>query len=286
MNHPDPNAPVNQKPSYLGQMLTHPTNVNAALVSVIAATALSFPFGLAGAALPLILFGAGEAIAALFIPSSPTFRAKVDRRFRAEQRDDRIGHLRDEIVQRAGEKDGNWETFARLRERVASVAELLRHRSTSLEQHELEKLEDATADYLGLWLAQLSMEERLDSADLRQLQRRADELAKRIEGDDADRRSLVKAKADLDELIQRHRRLASRKAAVDAAMLSLPDTVEEIYQTLITTPATGDARGQLQEAIDRLRLEEELDGSYAAELDQALPERRLRAVASQQAQRH
>ena len=68
-------------------------------------------------------------------------------------------------------------------------------------------------------------------------------------------------------------------------MLSLPDTVEEIYQTLITTPAAGDARGQLQEAIERLRLEEELDGSYTIELDQALPERRLRA-ARQQAQGH
>jgi hypothetical protein len=284
VNHPDPQAPVNRKPSYLGEMLTSPTNVNLGLVSVIAATVLSFPFGLAGAALPLIAFGAGEAIAALFIPSSPTFRDKVDRRHRARQRDARIAHLREEILQRAGDEHENWETFARLRERVASVAELLRHRTTSLETHELEKLQDATADYLGLWLAELSMDERLDSADLGQLQRRAADLAKRIEGDDADRRSLVKAKADLDELIQRHRRLASRKAAVDAALLSLPDTVEEIYQTLITTPAAGDARGQLQEAIERLRLEEELDGSYTLDLEQALPQPRARAA--RQAQRH
>ena len=285
MSHPDPKAPVNQKPSYLGEMLTSPTNVNIGLVSVIAATVLSFPFGLAGAALPLIAFGAGEAIAALFIPSSPTFRDKVDRRHRARQRQARIDHLSQEILERAGENHGNWETFDRLRERVGSVAQLLRHRNTSLEQHELEKLEDATADYLGLWLAELSMDERLDSADVRQLQRRAEELAKRIEGGDADKRSLVKAKADLDELIQRHRRLASRKAAVDAALLSLPDTVEEIYQTLITTPAAGDARGQLQEAIERLRLEEELDTSYTIELEQALPRQAARA-ASRQAQGH
>lgn len=285
MSNLDPKAPVNQKPSYVGEMLTSPINVNLGLVSVIAATVLSFPFGLAGAALPLIAFGAGEAIAALFIPSSPTFRAKIDRRHRAQQRDARIAHLSEEILQRAGDSHDNWETFGRLRERVASVAELLRHRSTSLEAHELEKLEDATADYLGLWLAELSMHERLDSADLGQLQRRATDLAKRIEGDDADRRSLVKAKADLDELIQRHRRLASRKAAVDAALLSLPDTVEEIYQTLITTPAAGDARGQLQEAIERLRLEEELDGSYTIELEQALPHRAA-ARAATRAQKH
>ncbi|QSX79871.1 hypothetical protein [Agrilutibacter solisilvae] len=284
MNSLDPRAPVNQKPSYLGEMLTSPINVNIGLVSVITATVLSFPFGLAGAALPLIAFGAGEAIAALFIPSSPTFRDRVDRRHRVRQREARIAQLREEILQRAGDEHDNWETFARLRERVASVTELLRHRSTSLEAHELEKLEDATADYLGLWLGELSMAERLESADVGQLQRRAADLGKKIAGDDADRRSLVKAKADLEELIQRHRRLASRKAAVDAALLSLPDTVEEIYQTLITTPAAGDARGQLQEAIERLRLEEELDTSYTVELDQALPQRVVRAAA--QTQKH
>lgn len=277
----DRNTPGNDKPSYLREMLGSPANINLGLVSIISATVLSFPFGLAGAVLPLIAFGAGEAIAALFIPSSPTFRASVDRRHRARLRDARIGHLREEIAARATEQHGNWETFERLRERVASVGELLQHHSTSLEQHELEKLEDATADYLGLWLAELSIDERLDSADVGALQRRAGDLAKRIEAGDADRRSLVKAKSDLDELVQRHRRLASRKAAVDAALLSLPDTVEEIYQTLITTPAAGDARGQLQEAIERLRLEEELEHDYSAELDQTLPNRATRATVSQ-----
>jgi len=270
---------TDDKPSYLGAMLTSPANINLGLVSVISAAVLSFPFGLAGAALPLIAFGAGEAIAALFIPSSPIFRARVDRRHRAQVRDDRIMHLREEIAERVPADHDNWSTFERLRERIGSVAELTRHRTSSLEASDLERLEDATADYLGLWLAELSMEERLESTDLGSLQRRASNLGERIEAGDPDRRSLVKAKSDLDELVQRHRRLASRKAAVDAALLSLPDTVEEIYQTLITTPAAGDARGQLQEAIERLRLEEELEHTYTAELDQALPSRAIRAAA-------
>ncbi|GAB3382680.1 hypothetical protein [Lysobacter fragariae] len=268
------------KPSYLGAMLSHPTNINIGLVSIISATVLSFPFGLAGAILPLFAFGAGEAIAALFIPASPTFRDKVDRRYRSEQREARIAHLRGEILARCGESHSNWNIFHRLRERVESVAELLQHRDTSLETHELEKLRDSCGDYLGLWLAELSIDERLDSADVGSLQRRAGDLAKRIEAGDPDRRSLVKAKTDIEELVQRHRRLSSRKAAVDAAMLSLPDTVEEIYQTLITTPAAGDARGQLQEAIERLRMEEELDDSSYAELDQVLPNRAARVAAT------
>jgi hypothetical protein len=269
------------KPSYLGAMLTSPANINLGLVSVISATLLSFPFGLAGAVLPLIAFGAGEAVAALFVPSSPTFRARVDRRHRAQLRDERIAHLREEIAARAPADHDNWDRFERLRECIDSVVELTGHRSSSLEQSDLERLQDTTADYLGLWLAELSMEERLRSTDLDSLQRRIKDLAKRVEAGDPDRRSLIKAKADLDELVQRHRRLVSRKAAVDAALLSLPDTIEEIYQTLITTPAAGDARGQLQEAIERLRLEEELEHSYSVELDQALPGRAARAAATQ-----
>jgi hypothetical protein len=267
------------KPSYLHAMLTSPANINLGLVSVISAAALSFPFGLPGAVLPLIAFGAGEAIAALFLPSSPTFRARVDRRHRARMRAGRIAHLREQIEVRVGGDHRNWVTHEQIRERIESLAELVRHRASSLAEGDLERLEDATADYLGLWLSELSMRERIESTDLPALQRRSAELAKRIEAGDPDRRSLVKAKADIDELIQRHRRLASRKAAVDAALLSLPDTVEEIYQTMIATPSAGDVRGQLQDAIERLRLEEELEDTYTAELDQALPGRAARRQA-------
>lgn len=267
------------KPSYLRAMLTSPANINLGLISVISATALSFPFGLAGAALPLIAFGAGEAIAALFLPSSSTFRARVDRRHRARMRAGRIAHLSEEIAVRVGPEHRNWTTHERIRGRIESLAELIRHRASSLAESDLERLQDASSDYLGLWLSELSMRERIESTDLPGLQRRSAELARRIEAGDPDRRSLVKAKADIDELIQRHRRLASRKAAVDAALLSLPDTVEEIYHAMIATPSAGDVRSQLQSAIERLRLEEELEDTYTAELDQVLPGRAARRLA-------
>src|SRR5688500_5270821 len=108
-------------------MLTSPANINLGLVSVISAAVLSFSFGLAGAALPFVPVGAGEASAARLNPSSPTLRARVDRRQRAQVRDDRIMHLREEIAERGPADHDNWSTFERRRERIGSVAELTRH---------------------------------------------------------------------------------------------------------------------------------------------------------------
>ena len=76
----------------------------------------------------------------------------------------------------------------------------------------------------------------------------------------------VDARGDLEELLLRHRRLASRKAAVEAALLSLPDAVEEIYQAIITNSSAAEGGARLTEAIERLRLEEELESSYGAEI--------------------
>lgn len=267
------------KPSYLGAMLTSPANVNAAMLSVIAAAGLSLPFGLIGAALPLLAFGAGEAIAALFVPSSPTFRHRVDRRHRAERRGRAIMHLRQEIENRVSQNHPTWNVFARMRQRIDSLQEIARHRGSSLGDGDIERLEDTCVDFLGLWLADLSMSDRLRSVSTEDLEKRIAGIAKRIEAGDPDRRSLVKAKSDLDELLLRQRRLASRKAAVEAALLALPDAVEEIYHAVITTPSSGAVGNRLQEAIDRLRLEEELEHTYTAELDEALPRRAARAMA-------
>ncbi|MEO8672992.1 MAG: hypothetical protein ABI411_16870, partial [Tahibacter sp.] len=105
-------------------------------------------------------------------------------------------------------------------------------------------------------------------------------IGKRIEAGAEDSRSLRKARADLEELLLRHRRLASRKAAVEAALLSLPDAVEEIYQAVITTSSSAEGGTRLTEAIERLRLEEELESSYGAEIRDIVPSVAPRPVAA------
>jgi len=274
---PRPSRPE-EPPSYLWSMLTHPVNINLGLLSAAAATILSIPFGLAGGVLPLLAFGAGEAIASMFIPSSATFRNKVDRKWKLRRRAQATAHLQHEISRRARDKDPRWQVHARLRERIGSLSEMIRHRPSGLSERDIDKLEDSTVDYLGLWLADLSMVERQAAVDEPGLQRRIAEISKRMESGNEDGRRLQKARADLEELLVRHRRLASRKAAVEAALLSLPDAVEEIYHAVVTSPASGDGGARLQEAVDRLRLEEELESSYGAEISEILPQKAARTL--------
>jgi hypothetical protein len=277
---PPPSAPREPEspPSYLWAMLTHPLNVNLGLASAALATFLAIPFGFGIAALPLLAFGAGDAIASMFIPASATFRNNVDRKWKLRRRMLATEHLQREIARRARDKDPRWEIHARLRDRIGSLGEMIRHRQSGIAERDIDRLEDAAVDYLGLWLADLSMVERQAQVNEPELQRRVADLTKRIDAGADDARSLQKARADLEELLVRHRRLASRKAAVEAALLSLPDAVEEIYHAVVTTPSAGEGGARLQEAIDRLRLEEELESSYGAEISELLPQKAARAA--------
>jgi hypothetical protein len=256
-----------EQPSYLWAMLTTPLNINLFLATLASSTFLSIPYGAPGAILPLLAFAAGEAIASMFIPASSTFRAKVDRTLKLKRREAAALHLRGEIARRCTEHDARWEIYRNLQERVRSLREMSSHRRSALGERELDRIEDTAIDYLGLWLAELSMDERQDSVNERDIERRIAEIGKRIEQGAEDARSLRKAKGDLEELLLRHRRLASRKAAVEAALMSLPDAVEEIYQAIITSTSAAEGGARLTEAIERLRLEEELESSYGAEIE-------------------
>lgn len=259
------------RPSYLRAMLGSPLNVNLGMGALALGGLLALPLGLTGFALPMLAFAAGEAIAAMFIPSSPTFRHKVDRRFRESRREQAIAYLSEEINKRRPDNDARWRVYERLRERIHSLRQMARHRRSVVNERDLERLEDARLDFLGLWLAELSMQERQGSVNEAAVAARIEELDRRLAGEPADRRSLEKARGDLEELLLRHQRLASRKVAVEAALLALPDAVEEIYHAMVTLPASGEGGAKLQEAIERLRLEQELESTFDAELRTILP---------------
>jgi hypothetical protein len=260
------------QPSYLWEMLTSPLNINLGLGALALGGVLALPLGLPGLILPLIAFGAGEAIAAMYVPALPTFREKVDLKYRNKRRERVLEHLQEEIRRRCSEGDPRWRIYHRLRDRITSMRTMARHRRSVIAERDMEKLDDACLDYLGLWLAELSMRERRGSVDEAAIAQRIAELDERLKGTPPDRRSLEKARADLEELLLRHQRLASRKVAVEAAMLALPDTLEEIYHAMVTLPASGEGGARLQEAIERLRLEEELENTYGAELRSIVPE--------------
>jgi len=253
------------KPSYVSEMLKTQTNVTAGLAALATAAVVAIPLGLAGAAIPLVLFGAGEAIASMFVPSSQTFRNLIDRRVRAKKREAFVEHLRKQIERLAMRDDDNWGTYQRMLDRVASIQDLRKHRKDVITERDLERLEDAAMDFLSLWLTQLSISDRLDSLGSKGLNKQHYQTEERLKKNPDDV-TLRKAKADLDELVKRAERLARRKTVVDAAMIGLPDAVEEIYTAAITSPTAGDVASRLQEAVDRLHIDEELDSKLDAEM--------------------
>ena len=65
--------------------------------------------------------------------------------------------------------------------------------------------------------------------------------------------------------------MLSRRRSIEAAMLSMPDQMEEIYQSIISAPSAGGLDSRLEESIARLRLEEDIEAELASDLGEALP---------------
>jgi hypothetical protein len=264
------------QPSYLKEMLTSQGNMYAGLASVAAAVLLSIPFGFGFGAIPLIAFAAGEFIAAMYIPATITFRDAADRRFRARNRAAARNRLLDEIQARDKKRtafDQTLKTWRKMSERVESLYRHAAETRTNLRIIEIERLDDATIEYLCIWLARLVMEDRAESVNLKEIEQRVAMINRELEAarPGVDARQLQKAKAEYFALVERHNRMMSRKTAIEAAMLSMPDQMEEIYQTIMTTPASEDIGSRLEDSIEKLRLQEDIEAELSGELEAALP---------------
>jgi hypothetical protein len=279
LNRPMGESP--EEPSYVKEMLLSSTNINLSLGAAVLGGLVSFPLGLAGAVVVGIAYVAGEAIAAMYIPSSSVFRASVDKRKRDERRNDVVADLTGEIRRRGREGDRNWTVLDHMRERIVFLREIAKNRDIPLTEADIDRLEDSCVDYLGLWLSQLSMIEREAAADDVSVDRRLKDIEDRLakQPERAERASLEKARGDLQEMLRRHQRLGTRRAAVEAALMSIPDAVEEIYHMVISAPTSGAQADRLQDAINRLHLEETLEVTVNDELGDALPRPAMRAVA-------
>lgn len=262
-----------EKPSYFVEMLKTAPSRYGAIGALGIGALLSIPFGLGLGAVPLVLYAAGAGIASMFVPSSPAFRDKVDARLRAERRGRVRDHLTEELLARVSADASHWATYARMRERVASLEEVARNSATRLNPRNVESLDDSAVDFLGLWLASLTMWERWEEIDERSLERRIAEVEASL-GEvesDVDRRHLQKARSELIALLDRKKSLWSRATAVDTAMMTLADQFEEIYQRVIRNPNARSLGDDVRTAIDRMRLEEEIDLAVDAELEPYIP---------------
>lgn len=263
-----------KQPSYLEEMLKSQTNVYAFLTSLAAGAALSIPFGPGLALVPLVAFAAGEALAALYVPSMPGFRAKVDKRWRDRARQAARWQLLDEIRKRTeGRRThyGSLDAYNRMVERVQSLYRFAGQHSGRLSLRDVERLDDSTLDYLGIWLSALVIDDRASAVNLEEITRRIRELDRDIQAGGADVRPLEKARADYLGLQARHRRMINRKRSIEAAMLSMPDQVEEIYQSIVSAPTSSGLDSRLEESIARLSLEEDIEAELSADLGEATP---------------
>lgn len=271
-----------EETSYLKEMVSHPASVYGGLAALAAGAILSIPLGLGFAAIPVLIYAAGEGIASLFVPSSPVFREAVNRRKRAERRSAMRQHLEEEITKRVGADHRLWGTVKRMDERLRSLEGIAKNSSTTLSLRETERMAEVVVNFLGLWLARLIIAERLESMDDRRLAGRIQYIDQQIAGaaTPVDRKRLERAREDLTRVAGRRDSLRARETALDAAMLAMADAFEEVYQQIITDPSATDVTRSLEEAVSRMGVQQELEMAVDDELADLLPGRRAAAAAS------
>ena len=262
-----PNS-VTDKPSYLGAFLKHPYNRVALLVAGCAGIFASIPMGWAGLALVGVVALGIEVLAALAIPELPSFKAWVDREHHHQTRAQRRSQLLTELSNSGGaDALAHYEQMWR---RVQALYQTAGDPRTTLSRADVEKLEDLTLDYLGLSLVGLSLKQRKGPANEEVLTKRIVTLQAQLMGKalpEDEQRQLRGALAEYTDALQRARRMAVRRNALEATLIAMPDKMEEVYQLVITAPYSSEMGGKLEESLARLRIAEEV----AAEFDTADP---------------
>jgi hypothetical protein len=257
---------LNPKPSYLGAFLRHPANRTALLAAGVVAIFASIPMGLAGLALVGTLAVGTEILAALMVPSLPSFKAWVDREAHHQSLSQRRQLLIAELRDR-GDSDA-LATYQHMWERVQALYQTAGDRQTTLTRQDVEKLDTLTVDYLGLCAVNASLRRRKDPTSEDQVNRRIANVEAQLRNPalgDEEARQLRATLAEYTEVLNRSRRLAVRRSALEATLVAMPDKMEEVYQLVITSPYATDMGSKLEDSLSRLRIAEEV----AAEFDDA-----------------
>jgi hypothetical protein len=235
----------------------------------------SIPLGWAGlAAVGVVALGT-EILAALTIPSLPSFQAAVDREQHQQMRAQRRLQLLSEISNRGDTRA--LDTYQHMASRVQALYQTANDSRTALSRADVDKLEDLTVDYLGLCAANLSLKQRKDNASEEVAAKRIASIEAQLQSrtlPDDEQRQLRAALNEYTEVLQRARRLAARRSALEATLISLPDKMEEVYQLVITSPYSSEMGSKLEESLSRLRIAEEVASEFdTQELADFMPAR-------------
>lgn len=253
--------------SYLRAWLSSQTNVITLLGGGLAAAVASIPAGGAGAIGALVVLGAVQVLTALVIPDLPTFRSKVDRSARRAAIDQRRAQLQQEIFLLHGGMErvqgmAMWQKYQAIVERATVLYRIAGEEQSQLSYDDAERVDKASVDYLALWLAEATIKDRLRSGEEATVDRRLRDAEKALaEVDPADPRyrHMKMARDDYFAVKQRHDGLVARRMSIEAALVSLPDQVEEIYQMVVASPYSSVLGSKLGESLSRLQLEEDIE---------------------------
>lgn len=259
---------MSRKTSYLGAFLQHPLNWRALQVAAVLGIFASIPMGWAGPALVGSLALGLEILGALFIPSLPSFRNRIDRKQTSQDLQDRrqilIAQLREQ-----GESTALTH-YQHMWERVQALHLTARDKKTALTAADVEKMDALTVDYLNMSAVAASLRRRKNRTSDDQLSRQIANLNAQLAQPhlpEDQARPLRATLTEYTEALNRSRRLAARRIALEASLLTMPDKMEEAYQLVITAPYSqkmpNDMGGKLDEALARLRIAEEVAAEFA-----------------------
>lgn len=231
------------------------------MLGVAASTLASLPWGGQALGLGLLGLAALEVVALAVVPSLPSFRAWAEHRTRQENRRQWRQSLFDEIALHGG--SSHLQNFIQMEQRIASLYRVVQDAAASLSRQEVEQLEDTSLDYLRLCLSDAVMRDSeragldLGAAVKAKLQAVQEQLSS-VDLSSQEAQHLRRAQSDFQEVVAREGRMASRRAMLDASLVSMPARMEEVYQLVMTSPRNGNLGDLLEESLSKLRITEEV----------------------------
>lgn len=260
---------MNKKTPYWLDYLRHPSHLMALGVGCVAALAASLPWGGDGFGLTLIALLALETVAIAVIPSLPPFRAWADKQERHRELGQMYERFTTEIKGHGG--SDHLQNFSQMTDRVASLYRMAEDANSTLTRFDVQQLEDTTIDFLRLCLSDAVMKETRSKggdseASIQNKLREVQQAMQRPGLSPHEMVQLRRAETDFADALRRQSRMASRRAMLDAALLSMPIRMDEVYQMVMTAPRNGNMGSLLEESLAKLRISEEV----SMDLDQEL----------------
>lgn len=275
--------------NYTWEMLTSEPSKVGSLVWVMLALGATFFLGMWAIPIFAVIYLGLVGVAVMFLPDIMVFRAWVDKVKRAEQREAVRTRLRAMIdgqgsrIHEGHHHQGGWvgnpvrtqfqshgADYQRMMNRLQSLKELAGDPRNPINDADIERLEDATIDYLRMFHAHLSLQQRLANSDGEgrvQTQLSSVETQLQAQGlANAERRRLEKSRTELLKLQDQRKRVPGQLAAAEAQLTTMSETFEELFHRITANPQGTSASAYLDEAASRLAAEEEISMAVEEEM--------------------